>query len=305
MHSQMKCDNRRQIPAVSKILDALGHTDLPRRFVVEIVRRKLSQIRASSAVLEFEAIVAHVRGSLDEFRTSRLQPVINGTGILIHTNFGRAPLSTEAMHALNEIGAVYSNLEYDVPKGERGGRGFYVETALALLCEAEAATVVNNCAAALFLIVQHFTRKGARVRQPAAPEVIISRGELVQIGGGFRINEILEASGAELREVGATNKTTLEDYAHAVGPKTAMILNVLRSHFFMSGLVEAPSSNQISALARKHRIPFVEDLGSGATIATESLGITEHEPTAGDVLKAGADLVCFSGDKLFGGPQAG
>ena len=301
----MRCDNRRQIPAVSKVLDALGHFDLPRRFVVEIVRRKLSQIRVSSAVSEFEAIVAQVRRSLDEFRASRLQPVINGTGILIHTNFGRAPLSTEAMHALNEIGAVYSNLEYDVPKGERGGRGFYVETALALLCEAEAATVVNNCAAAVFLIVQHFTRKDARARRPAAPEVIISRGELVQIGGGFRINEILEASGAELREVGATNKTTLEDYAHAVGPKTAMILKVHRSNFFMSGFVESPSSNEISALAKKNRIPFVEDLGSGAIVATESLGIAEHEPSPADVLKGGADLVCFSGDKLFGGPQAG
>jgi L-seryl-tRNA(Ser) seleniumtransferase len=301
----MRCDNRRQIPAVSKVLDALGQFDLPRRFVVEIVRRKLSQIRASSAVSEFEAIVAHVRRSLDEFRASRLQPVINGTGILIHTNFGRAPLSTEAMHALNEIAAVYSNLEYDVSKGERGGRGFYVETALALLCEAEAATVVNNCAAALFLMVQHFTRKGARPRRPAAPEVIISRGELVQIGGGFRINEILEASGAKLREVGATNKTTLEDYAHAIGSKTAMILKVHRSNFFMSGFVESPSSNEISALARKNRIPFVEDLGSGAIVATESLGIAEHEPSPADVLKGRSDLVCFSGDKLFGGPQAG
>jgi L-seryl-tRNA(Ser) seleniumtransferase len=301
----MKCDDRRRIPAVSKVLDALGQFDLPRRFVVEIVRRKLSQIRASSAVSEFEAIVAHVRRSLDEFRASRLQPVINGTGILIHTNFGRAPLSTEAMHALNEIGAMYSNLEYDVRKGERGGRGFYVETALALLCEAEAATVVNNCAAAVFLIVQHFTRKGARARRPAAPEVIISRGELVQIGGGFRINEILEASGAELREVGATNKTTLEDYAHAVGPKTAMILKVHRSNFFMSGFVESPSSIEISALAKKNRIPFVEDLGSGAIVATESFGIAEHEPSPADALKGLPDLVCFSGDKLFGGPQAG
>jgi L-seryl-tRNA(Ser) seleniumtransferase len=301
----MRCHKRRQIPAVSKILDALGDCDLPRPFVVEIVRRKLSQIRANSASPGFESIVADLRRSLDELRASRLQSVINGTGIVIHTNFGRAPLSSEAMHALNEIGAAYSNLEYDLAKGERGGRGFYVESALALLCEAEGATVVNNCAAALLLIVQHFTRKAGRVRPPDAPDVVISRGELVQIGGGFRISEILEASGAKLREVGATNKTTLEDYARAVGSETAMILKVHRSNFFMSGFVESPSSNQISALARKHRIPFVEDLGSGAMIATESLGITEHEPTAGDVLKAGADLVCFSGDKLFGGPQAG
>jgi L-seryl-tRNA(Ser) seleniumtransferase len=128
---------------------------------------------------------------------------------------------------------------------------------------------------------------------------------LVQIGGGFRIGEILEASGATLREIGATNKTTLGDYVRAVGPKTAMILKVHRSNFFMSGFVDSPSSNEISALARKKRVPFVEDLGSGAIIATESLGIAEHEPTPGDALKAGADLVSFSGDKLFGGPQAG
>ena len=306
MHDRIRRDERRQIPAVSKILDALGQSDLPRPFVVELVRRKLSQIRASRVAPEFESIVADIRRSLDECRASRLQSVINGTGIVIHTNFGRAPLSSEAMHALNEIGPAYSNLEYDLVKGERGGRGAYVETALALLCEAEAATVVNNCAAALLLIVQHFTRKAGRARPPDAPEVVISRGELVQIGGGFRISEIVAAaSGAKLREVGATNKTTLEDYAHAVGPETAMILKVHRSNFFMSGFVESPSSNEISALARKKRIPFVEDLGSGAMIATESFGIAEHEPTPGDVLKAGADLVCFSGDKLFGGPQAG
>ncbi|MGC2626891.1 MAG: L-seryl-tRNA(Sec) selenium transferase, partial [Candidatus Udaeobacter sp.] len=311
MHDRIRCDKRRQIPAVSKILAALGHSNLPRPFVVEIIRRKLSQIRTSSVAPEFESIVADLRRSLDELRAGRLQAVINGTGIVIHTNFGRAPLSSEAMHALNEIGAAYSNLEYDLTKGERGGRGSYVESALALLCEAEAATVVNNCAAALLLIVQHFARKAGRARlEPArrgeaAPEVVISRGELVQIGGGFRISEILEASGAKLREVGATNKTTLEDYEHAVGSETAMILKVHRSNFFMRGFVESPSSNEISALAKKKRIPFVEDLGSGAMVATESLGIAEHEPIPGDVLKAGADLVCFSGDKLFGGPQAG
>ena len=298
----MRCDKRRQIPAVSKILEALGYSDLPRPFVVEIVRRKLSQIRATSALSEFEAIVADLRRSLDEFRASRLQPVINGTGIVIHTNFGRAPLPREAMDAVNEIGAAYSNLEFDLAKGERGGRGAYVESALALVCEAEAATVVNNCAAALLLIVTHFTK---RKREQRTSEVVISRGELVQIGGGFRISEILEASGAKLREIGATNKTTLADYAQAIGPKTAMILKVHRSNFFMSGFVESPSSNEIRRLATKNRIPFVEDLGSGAMIATESLGIDEHEPTPGEALKAGADLVCFSGDKLFGGPQAG
>src|SRR5437763_2800852 len=305
MHDRVKCDKRRQIPAVSKILVTLGHFDLPRPLVVETVRRKLSQIRASRVAPEFESIVAEIRRSLDEFRATRLQPIINGTGIVIHTNFGRAPLAREAVGALNAIGAAYSNLEYDLVQGERGGRSSYLESALAVLCKAEAATIVNNCAAALLLIVHHFTQKAGKARRRGPTEVIISRGELVQIGGGFRISEILEASGARLREVGATNKTTLEDYAQAVGPETAIVLKVHRSNFFMSGFVESPSSNEIRAMAKKNRIAFVEDLGSGAMVATESLGIAEHEPTPGDVLKSGADLVCFSGDKLFGGPQTG
>jgi L-seryl-tRNA(Ser) seleniumtransferase len=306
----MKSPLRRQIPAVSKILDALGRCGVPRPLVVEFIRRKLSEIRANNDIPKFESIIAGVRRSLDELRASRLQPIVNGTGIVIHTNFGRAPLASEAIRALNEIGSGYSNLEYDVATAGRGRRSGYVETALSLLCQAEAATVVNNCAAALVLIVHHFTaQKLARFKQSTSKEhkseVMVSRGELVQIGGGFRIAEILEASGATLREVGATNKTTLEDYAHAIGPETAIILKVHRSNFFMSGFVESPSSKEISALARKKRIPFVEDLGSGAMIATESLGIAEHEPTPAEVLKAGANLVCFSGDKLFGGPQAG
>lgn len=308
MHDRVKSTSRRQIPAVSKILDALGQCDLPRPLVVELVRRKLSKIRASSEVPKFESIVADVRRSLDEFRASKLQPIVNGTGVVIHTNFGRAPLASEAARALSDIGSGYSNLEYDVATGERGRRGGYVEPGIALLCQAEAATVVNNCAAALVLIIQHFTARNIQRRTSKAEhrtEVVISRGELVQIGGGFRIGEILEASGAKLREVGATNKTTLEDYAHAVGSETAMILKVHRSNFSMSGFVESPSKNQISALAKKKGIPFVEDLGSGAVVATESLGVAEHEPTPAEVLKAGADLVCFSGDKLFGGPQAG
>jgi len=147
------------------------------------------------------------------------------------------------------------------------------------------------------LIVRHFTRN--------KPEIVISRGELIQIGGGFRIGEIIEAAGAKLREVGATNKTTLNDYAKAIGPNTALILKVHRSNFFMSGFVESTSSAAIAALARKKRVSFVEDLGSGAIVATERLGIAEHEPTPAEALKDGADLVCFSGDKLFGGPQAG
>jgi L-seryl-tRNA(Ser) seleniumtransferase len=307
MHDQMNLAVRRQIPAVSKILDALRDCGLPRPFVVELVRRKLSQIRRTNDVAKFESIAADIRRSLDELRASRLQPIINGTGIVIHTNFGRAPLASEAIRALGEIGSSYSNLEYDLRTGTRGGRGTYVESALALLCRAEAATIVNNCAGALVLIVQHFTQRKLDGFKPSSwqSEVIVSRGELVQIGGGFRIGEIIEATGAKLREVGATNKTTLDDYARGIGSKTAMILKVHRSNFFMSGFVESPSSNEISALARKKRIPFVEDLGSGAIVATEQLEIADHEPTPAEVLKRGVDLVCFSGDKLFGGPQAG
>ena len=305
MHDRVKPGARRQIPAVGRILDAVGHCDLPRPVVVDVVRRELSQIRAGKEVPDFDSIVALVRHSLDELRASRLQPIINGTGIIIHTNFGRAPLASEAIHALNEIGSGYSNLEYDLGTGERGRRASYIEHALALLCGAEAATVVNNCAAALVLIVRHFTKKSGKGRPPGAPEVVISRGELVQIGGGFRIGEIIEATGAKLCEVGATNKTTAADYARAIGPNTAMILKVHRSNFLMSGFVESPSSEEISALVRKKRIPFVEDLGSGAIVATEHLGISDHEPTPAEVLKNGVDLVCFSGDKLFGGPQAG
>src|SRR5437762_8196156 len=308
MHDRMKARVRRQIPAVSRILDALGQCALPRPLIVELVRRKLSEIRASQDVPRFETIVARIRRSLDELRASRLQPVVNGTGIVIHTNFGRAPLATAAGRALAELSSGYSNLEFQLATGERGERGGYVQTGLALLCKAEAATVVNNCAAALDLNANHFTTRNIRRRTSNLEhrsESVISRGKLVQIGGGFRIAEILQASGAKLREVGATNKTTLEDYAHAIGPETAMILKVHRSNFSMSGFVESPSSKEISALARKKRIAFVEDLGSGAMFATESLGIAEHEPTAAEVLKAGAEVVCFSGDKLFGGPQSG
>jgi len=303
MHDQVKTRSRREIPAVSKVLDALGPYDFSRPVIIDLVRRELATIRAKAEIPEFESIVDSVRCSLANLRATRLQPVINGTGIVIHTNLGRAPLAPEAVRALKEIGPAYSNLEYDLVTGERGRRSSYIENALALLCEAESATVVNNCAAALVLIVHHFTK--GRARPPGAPEVVISRGEMVQIGGGFRIGEIIEAGGAKVREVGATNKTTLSDYAKAIGQNTALILKVHRSNFFMDGFVESPSSAALAELARKKRIPFVEDLGSGAIFPTERLGLAEHEPTPAEALKDGAGLVCFSGDKLFGGPQAG
>jgi L-seryl-tRNA(Ser) seleniumtransferase len=298
----MKQSQLRAIPAVEKVLLALGDVGLPRPMVLEIVRRELAALRKAKSVPEFDAVVAAIRAALRDLRSSRIRPLINGTGILIHTNFGRAPLGTHAIEALASVGANYNNLEYGLAGGKRGGRAAYLEQSLAVLCGAEAATVVNNNAAAL--ILRHFCA-GPRVGSVPKNEVIISRGELVQIGGGFRIPDILETSGARLREVGATNKTTLRDYARAIGRGTAMILKVHRSNFFMEGFVESPAPEEIGALARSKKVPFVEDLGSGAMIATEAHTGLEHEPTPAEVIRRGVDLVCFSGDKLLGGPQAG
>jgi L-seryl-tRNA(Ser) seleniumtransferase len=299
----------RQIPSVEKVLQALGDTGLPRSLVVTAVRRHLAELRKSKRIPEFEEVTEGVRDSLDGLKLSRIQPVINGTGIVIHTNLGRAPLGPAVVETLEAIGANYNNLEFDLATGERGGRASYLEQCLATLCNAEAATVANNCAAALILILRHFVGGGrsglAELALPEKNEVIISRGELVQIGGGFRIPEILETSGARLREVGTTNKTSISDYVRAINKQTALILRVHRSNFFMGGFVESPPTEGLAALAKKKRIPFVEDLGSGAMVGTERFGGVEHEPTPAEVLARGVDLVCFSGDKLLGGPQAG
>jgi L-seryl-tRNA(Ser) seleniumtransferase len=282
---------------VDKVVGMIGDCDLPRRVVVDVVRHELGRLRAEKKIPNFSGVMGRVRAAVEVFRLAKIQPVINGTGIVIHTNFGRAPLGPAVIESLSAIAANYNNLEYDLSTGERGHRAIYLERNLALLCGAEATTVVNNCAAALLLILRHFTAK--------KKEVVISRGELIQIGGGFRIPEILEASGAKLREVGTTNKTSIHDYARALGADTALILKVHRSNFFMGGFVESPSTEALARLARTKRIPFVEDLGSGAIVSTEKLGEIEHEPTPNETLKSGVDLVCFSGDKLFGGPQSG
>lgn len=293
MHDRVK--SRREIPAVGKLLEQVRAGDLPHALVVQTIRDELALQRKSTR--PDGNVMAHIDDALDQLRRSRLQLLINGTGVLIHTNLGRVPLAAEALRAIDEAGRAYNNLEFDLNSGARGRRGDYLERALAALCGAESVLIVNNCAAALVLIVRHFTKQ--------KPEVVISRGELVQIGGGFRVGEILEAAGVTLREIGATNKTTLDDYARAIGLNTAMILKVHRSNFFMSGFVASPSTAELAILARKKRIPFIEDLGSGAMVATEKFGLTEHEPTAAETLRAGADLICCSGDKLFGGPQAG
>jgi L-seryl-tRNA(Ser) seleniumtransferase len=306
----------RSIPSVDKLAQALGDTGLPHPTVVATIRRELAALRKQGTIPGFEEILSGLRSALGILRASRIQPVINGTGILVHTNFGRAPLGPAVMEAVSRIALHYNNLEYGLAEGGRGNRAAYVEQNLALLCGAEAATVVNNNASALILILRYFCGDEA----PAATgadrrkrhrdllrrnQVVISRGELVQIGGGFRIPEILEASGAQLREVGTTNKTSLTDFARAVTRETALILKVHRSNFFMDGFVDSPPTEAISKLARGKRVPFVEDLGSGAMIQTETVPGLEHEPTPAEVLRRGVDLVCFSGDKLFGGPQSG
>jgi len=297
MNRAIVTESRRKIPSVDKVVCEIGNCDLPRRVIVDAVRHELGLLRAEKKVPDFSGVMSRVRTAIDALQLAKIQPVINGTGIVIHTNFGRAPLGPALVESLTAIGPSYTNLEYDLTSGERGHRATYLEHNLALLCEAEATTVVNNCAAALILLLRHFTAK--------KKEVVISRGELIQIGGGFRIPEILEASGAKLREIGTTNKTSVKDYARVLGPDTALILKVHRSNFFMGGFIESPGTDALAKLARSKRVPFVEDLGSGAIVATEKLGAMEHEPRPNETLRSGVDLVCFSGDKLFGGQQAG
>ena len=292
----------RALPSVDRVLRELGAVDLPRPAVVAVVRRELAAERRSRRP-DASGLVPRIELALAELRRGRLRPVINGTGIIVHTNLGRSPLAPEAVEAVRRAAAGYTNLEFELSSGRRGGRGAYLEHNVALLSHAEAAAVVNNCAAALVLILRHFASA------PPRQEVVISRGELVQIGGGFRVPDILQASGATLREVGTTNRTSLADYSRAIAGKTAMVLRVHRSNFFMDGFVESPARDELVALCRKRRVPFVEDLGSGAFFDTGSLageaGGGEHEPTPPESMRAGADVVCFSGDKLLGGPQAG
>lgn len=290
--------SRRSIPSVDKLLGVIGETSLGRPFVVETIRRELTIIRQSEEIPEFPTIVASIKKTLRGFEQSRIQPLINGTGIIINTNLGRSPLAAEVMDRVCNAGSHYVNLEIDLATGRRGNRAAYLERGLAILCGAESATVVNNCAAALLVIIHHFITQEKN-------EVIISRGELVQIGGSFRIPDILLCAGAKLREVGMTNKTSISDYASAINQNTALILKVHRSNFFMDGFVGSPKAEEIRRLAGAKNIPYIEDLGSGAVAHTESLAEIEHAQTPSESLKCGADLVCFSGDKLLGGPQAG
>lgn len=290
------------LPPIEALANKLTESvNLPKPLVISFVRKEVCDWRGrllSGETNSREFIETDICKNLEAFANSRLQPVINGTGVLIHTNLGRSPLGKTAASALEKIATGYSNLEFNLAEGTRGKRAGYLETALACLVNAEAATAVNNCAAALVLILRHLC-EGDR------NEVIVSRGELVEIGGGFRIPEILETSGAKLVEVGATNKTHLKDYANAVTPNTALILKVHRSNFYIEGFTSDPEISELSALCKEHGFPLVEDIGSGAMMNTDELAPIDHEPTPQEALSNGVDLICFSGDKLLGGPQSG
>ncbi len=290
------------LPSVEKLASSLApEVSLPRPLVNLFVRREIDRFRQLLLADENhtrEEIEKATQQGLIKFANSRLQSVINATGVLIHTNLGRSPLGPRAATALEKIATGYSNLEFDLSSGTRGKRAEYLETALACLLETQAATAVNNCAAALVLTLRTLVEEGKN-------EVIVSRSELVEIGGGFRIPEILETSGAKLVEVGATNKTHLHDYEKAITPQTALILKVHRSNFYIDGFIGEPEIPEIAQLAHDHHLPLVEDLGSGAIINTDELAPIEHEPTPQECLRRGIDLVIFSGDKLLGGPQSG
>jgi L-seryl-tRNA(Ser) seleniumtransferase len=226
---------------------------------------------------------------------SSLRRVINATGVIIHTNLGRSPLARVAVEAVTEVASHYSNLEYDLSRGERGKRESHCEELLARLAGSEAAIVTNNNAAAVFLVLNTFAQGG---------EVIVSRGELVEIGGSFRIPEVMERSGAQLREVGTTNRTRISDYEKAINENTRMLLRVHPSNYRIVGFTERPSAQEIADLGRRAGIPSFEDLGSGCLIDVSRYGIRD-EPVVAESLKAGMSIVSFSGDKMLGGPQAG
>jgi L-seryl-tRNA(Ser) seleniumtransferase len=252
-----------------------------------VIDRAREEIRAGADPGD---LVARLRAELTDAREARLRRVLNATGVVVHTNLGRAPLADEALAHVVEVARGYSNLEYDLAEGVRGSRQDHVTAFLNRLTGAEAALVVNNNAAAVLLALAALAE---------GREVVVSRGELIEIGDGFRIPEVLARSGARLVEIGTTNRTRAADYERAIGPDTAVLLRVHQSNFRVVGFEERPRLEEVAAVARRHRLPLVDDLGSGAIAPVEA------EPTARESLAAGADLVCFSGDKLLGGPQAG
>ena len=252
-----------------------------------LLERAREEIRAG---VDPGDLASRLRDELAQARAPRLRRVINATGVIAHTNLGRAPLSDEALARVREAARGYSNLEYDLSAGRRGSRQDHVASILRQLTGAEAALVVNNNAAAVMLALAALAE---------GRDVIVSRGELIEIGDGFRIPDVLARSGARLREVGTTNRTRASDYEHAITDETALLLRVHQSNFRVVGFTAQPRVEELASVARRHGLPLVDDLGSGALVDVGD------EPTAREALAAGADLVCFSGDKLLGGPQAG
>jgi L-seryl-tRNA(Ser) seleniumtransferase len=278
----------RDLPSVDELVRSV---DAPHALAVEAARAVLGRARvAIRGGGEPGDLTAAIHDELASAGRISLRRVLNATGVVVHTNLGRAPLARAAVDRVLEAGASYSNLEYDLSSGARGSRQTHVAAVLHRLTGAEAALVVNNNAAAVMLALAALAE---------GREVLVSRGELIEIGDGFRIPDVLVRSGARLVEVGSTNRTRAADYERAIGPDTALLLRVHQSNFRVVGFTEQAPVDAIAAVARKHGLPLVDDLGSGAFDSFEG------EPSAREALAAGADLVCFSGDKLLGGPQAG
>jgi len=281
----------RGLPSVDELLRDERLEAAPRAAAATAVRVTLERAREEiRAGADPGDLADRAVRELEEARRPRLRRVLNATGVVVHTNLGRAPLAEAALERVLEVGRAYSNLEYDLGEGRRGSRQDHVTSILQHLTGAQAALVVNNNAAAVML---------ALAALGEGREVLVSRGELIEIGDGFRIPDVLARSGARLREVGTTNRTRAADYEAAVGPDTALLLRVHQSNFRVLGFTEQPGVPELALVARRHGLPLVDDLGSGAFHAFEA------EPSARESLDAGADLACFSGDKLLGGPQAG
>jgi len=259
------------------------------------VQRILEEERGSGVIAEPGARWSAIEHAIAELRRPRLRPVVNATGVILHTNLGRAPLAAAAAQAAAAIASRYSTLEFDPRTGRRGRRHDLVSDLLRHLTGAEAAAVVNNCAAAVFLMLTALAK---------GKEVIVARGELVEIGGGFRMPDVMRLSGARLVEVGTTNRTRAEDYAAAITPRTAAIMKVHASNFQVVGFTESVELKALVGIARQHKVLLLHDLGSGSLLETAAYGLAE-EPRIQDSIRSGADLVACSGDKLLGGPQAG
>jgi L-seryl-tRNA(Ser) seleniumtransferase len=263
--------------------------------VIDAIRMTLGELREKGESIEHDVLLNTVAARVEAAALPSLRPVFNATGIVLHTNLGRAPLATAAIAAIGEVAGGYSNLEYDLAVGRRGSRYSHCVSLLRELTGAEDAIVVNNCAAALVLTLSALAR---------GREVIVSRGELIEIGGSFRVPDIMSRSGATLIEVGTTNRTHLDDYVRAISSRTGAIAKIHRSNFAIEGFVADVGVNQLAPIASEHDLPIVHDLGSGLLISLDAFGLS-GEPTARDALAAGATVVMMSGDKLLGGPQAG